>query len=271
MRIRLNKRFIIQSAALAFLFFLGLFSSIIYPRDPLKPGYSSGLTPPSSTFPMGTEQLGRDVFSWVLHGIRVAFYVGVTATLLCFAIALIVGAIAGYYGGIMDQILMRLTDLMMSIPRFILIVVFAILSGSNINNLILIIGGLSWPRLARIIRGEVLSLKEREFVLSAKVIGCGDLDILFSEILPNTIPTILPLLSLQMAHSVIDEVGISFLGFGDPEVPSWGRLIALGRAAIFAGGWWVLIWPCIVCAIFLLLVNLLADTLNDMLNPRTQG
>ncbi len=266
---QLSRSFIINVAILAFIFFLGLAPNLVTSRDPLKVGYSEGLTPPSPEFLMGTDQLGRDVFSWVIHGIRVALYVGTISTLITFAISLL-GMFAGYYGGVVDQILMRLTDLIMSIPRFILIVVFATLFGSSINNLILITGGLSWPNLARILRGETLSLREREFILSAKVIGSRSIDIMFLEIFPNLLPALLPTLALQFSYSIIAEVGISFLGLGDPNVPSWGRLIAIGRQAIFAGGWWVLLWPCVFCIGVLILINLLADALNDMLNPKTQ-
>jgi peptide/nickel transport system permease protein len=252
------------------LFVIGLSSSFITSRDPLKTGYASGLTPSSPEFVMGTDQLGRDVFSWVIHGIRVAFYVGGASTLISFAIALL-GIFAGYYGGLVDQVLMRATDLVMSVPRFVLVVVLATLFGTSFVNLVFIIGGLSWPTLARIMRAETLSLREREFVLSARVAGCSSVDIMFSEILPNILPVVLPNLALQFSRSIIDEIGISFLGLGDPNLPSWGKLIAIGRQAIFAGGWWVLVYPCVVCVIVLLAVNLFADRLNDALNPKMQS
>lgn len=269
MKAQLSKTFLIQIFALLFLFCLGLVPGLLTSRDPMKSGYALSLSPPSSEFLMGTDQLGRDVFSWVIHGIRVAFYVGFGATIISFLIAFL-GMFAGYYGGIIDQILMRLTDLMMAVPRFILIVVLATLFGSTINNLILIIGGLSWPTLARIMRGETLSLREREFVLSAEVIGSGPVDIMFREIFPNMLAAVLPTLALQFSYSIITEIGISFLGLGDPNQPSWGRLIAYGRQAIFAGGWWVLLFPIVFCVIVLLLINLLADSLNDFFNPKRQ-
>lgn len=267
MKTQLGKSFLIQLSALLVVLLLGLFPGLLSSRDPMKAGYALSLSPPSLEFLMGTDQLGRDVFSWVLHGIRVAFYVGFGATTLSSLIALL-GLFAGYYGGIVDQALMRFTDLMMAVPRFILIVVLATLFGSTLNNLILIIGGLSWPPLARIMRGETLSLREREFVLSAEVIGSPSIDIIFREILPNMLAAVLPTVALQVSYSIITEIGVSFLGLGDPNQPSWGRLIAYGRQAIFAGGWWVLLFPIMFCVIVLLLINLLADSLNDILNPR---
>ena len=270
MRTQLSKSFIGTSLALLFLFAIGMSSSLITSRDPLKTGYALGLSPGSPDFIMGTDQLGRDVFSWVIHGIRVAFYVGGASTLISFAIALL-GIFAGYYGGLLDQILMRVTDLAMSVPRFVLVVVLATLFGTSFQNLVLIIGGLSWPTLARIMRAETLSLREREFVLSAKVTGCNPVDIMFFEIFPNILPPVLPTLALQFSRSIIDEIGISFLGLGDPNLPSWGKLIAIGRQAIFAGGWWVLVYPCVVCVAVLLCANSFADRLNDALNPKMQS
>jgi peptide/nickel transport system permease protein len=250
----LNRSTWILGLILALLFVIGLFPGLLTSREVLKSGYTAGLAPPSPDFPLGTDQLGRDVFTWVIHGTRVALHVGTACTLICFGIALL-GMFAGYFGGKVDQILMRITDLTMSIPRFVLIVVFATLMGSSFFNIVLIIGTLSWPTLARIMRAETLSLKEREFVLSARVVG-------------NVLPAVIPAMALQFSLSIIDEIAISFLGLGDPNVASWGRLISVGKQAIFAGGWWVLLCPIVVCIFMLVCLNLLADRLNDRFNPK---
>jgi peptide/nickel transport system permease protein len=155
-----NRQIWILGLVLAVLFFVGLFPSLVTSREALKSGYTAGLAPPTSSFPLGTDQLGRDVFAWVVDGTRVAFYVGTICTLISFLIALL-GMFAGYYGGKVDQVLMRVTDLTMAVPRFVLVVVFTTLLGSKIVNIILIIGALSWPTLARIMRAETLSLRER--------------------------------------------------------------------------------------------------------------
>jgi peptide/nickel transport system permease protein len=262
-----NRQIWILGLVLAVLFFVGLFPSLVTSREALKSGYTAGLAPPTSSFPLGTDQLGRDVFAWVVDGTRVAFYVGTICTLISFLIALL-GMFAGYYGGKVDQVLMRVTDLTMAVPRFVLVVVFTTLLGSKIVNIILIIGALSWPTLARIMRAETLSLREREFVLSAKVAGSRSADILFFEILPNIMPAVIPSLALQFSYAIIDEIAISFLGLGDPNVASWGLLISIGRQAIFAGGWWVLLSPCVICILLLVCLNLLADRLNDRFNPK---
>ncbi len=249
------------------IFIFGAFPGIVSQYEPMQSGYADGLAPPSAKHPFGADQLGRDVLAWVLHGSSVAFMVGTTCTLLSFIVA-ITGMVAGYFGGRVDQLLMRITDLTMSVPRFVLIVVFATLFGSNITNIILIIGFLSWPTLARIMRAETLAFKNREFILSSKVLGTNPWNIMFTEIFPNILPAVIPTMALLFSHSIIDEVAISFLGLGDPAVASWGRLISIGRQAVFAGGWWALIFPCLVCVILLICINLLADRLNDILNPR---
>jgi peptide/nickel transport system permease protein len=262
-----NRSIFVLALILAILFTVGLAPSLLTDREVMKSGYTPGLSPPSRDFPLGTDQLGRDVFVWVVHGTRIALYVGMACTAICFAIALL-DMFAGYFGGKVDQILMRITDLTMSIPRFVLIVVFATLMGSSFINIILIIGTLSWPTLARIMRAETLSLKEREFVLSARVVGSGPLNVIFTEIFPNVLPAVIPAMALQFSLSIIDEIAISFLGLGDPNVASWGRLISVGKQAIFAGGWWVLLCPILVCIFMLVCLNLLADRLNDRFNPR---
>ena len=267
MKLSMYKPLLAPGLVLVLLFVVGFIPQLVTTFEPMKSGYTAGLSPPSREFVFGTDQLGRDVFTWIVHGIRVSFYVGTASTGICFLIALM-GMFAGYFGGKVDQILMRITDLTMSIPRFVLIVVFAILLGSSFTNIIGIIGILSWPTLARIMRAETLSIKEREFVLSNRVVGSSSLDIIFLEIFPNILPAVIPTIALLFSRAIIDEIAISFLGLGDPNVPSWGRLISVGRQAIFAGGWWVLLWPCAVCVLMLVCLNLLADRLNDVFNPR---
>ena len=262
-----SRTVLIPGLILALLFLIGFFPQLVTSREPLKSGYAEGLSGPSREFLLGTDQLGRDILAWVVHGTRLAFYVGTLCTLIAFIVAFL-GMFAGYFGGRLDQLLMRATDLAMSVPRFLLIVVFATLLGSSFTGIILIIGFLSWPPLARIMRAETLSLKEREFVSSARVVGSGSFDIIFSEIFPNILPALIPTLSFLFCISIIDEIAISFLGLGDPNVPSWGRLIAVGREASFAGGWWVLLSPCVICVLMLVSLNILADRLNDQLNPR---
>jgi len=237
-------------------------------KDPLTTGYTKGLTPPSESFPMGTDQLGRDIFSWTVFSAKTAFVVAIGSISLSFVIALLVGLAAGYFGGIIDNVLMRITDFFLSIPRFILILFLVTLFSPTLFNITLIIGLFSWQPLARIVRAEVLSIKEREYVLTAKVVGSSSADLLFNEILPNALPPIIVASALQMSQAIITESALSFLGLGDPNIPSWGKMLELARRAIFSGGWWMLAYPSIFITISVLGINLIADGLNDILNPK---
>jgi len=263
-----SKTFTLAIIILLPILLLGLVPELVTSRNPLKTGYATGLTPPSSEFPMGTDQLGRDVLSWTLYGIRVAFLVGLASTFIALVIAIAIGLPSGYYGGYIDDILMRVTDFFLSIPRFILIIFAVILFGSSLTNIILIIGVFSWPSLARIIRGEVLSVKEREYVKAAKSLGSTTLDIIFDEIFPNVLPPLVTASALQMSDAILIEAGLSFLGLGDPTVASWGRILSIARQAILAGGWWTLLYPSIFISLTILGINLLSDGLNDIFNPK---
>jgi len=259
----------ISLAILSIVVFLGLAAGVLTDKEPLRTGYASGLTPPSLQFPMGTDQLGRDIFSWTLYGIRTALSVSLVSTGLTVIISVIVGLPAGYFGGKLDQILMRVTDFFLSIPRFILIIFAVIIFGPTLTNIILILSAFSWPTIARIVRAEVLSIKEREYVQAAKVLGAKDVDIMFNEILPNVMPPVLVAAALQMSDAILAEAGLSFLGLGDPNTASWGRILAIARQAIYVGGWWTLLFPSLFITVTVLSVNLLADGLNDLFNPKS--
>jgi peptide/nickel transport system permease protein len=268
-KVRGSRALTISIALLAIILFFGLTITFLTNKEPLKTGYTAGLSAPNLEYPMGTDQLGRDIFSWTLYGIRTALYVSIISTSLTVVIAVLVGLPAGYFGGKFDQILMRITDFFLSIPRFILIIFAVIIFSPNISNIILILSAFSWPSIARIVRAEVLSTKEREYVQAAKVIGSNSMDIMFNEILPNVIPPMLVASALQMSDAILAEAGLSFLGLGDPNVPSWGRILAIARQAIYIGGWWTLLFPSIFITATVLAINLLADGLNDVLNPKS--
>jgi peptide/nickel transport system permease protein len=266
---RRSRSLTISLILLSTIIFFGLAAGILTDKEPLRTGYAQGLTPPSPQFPMGTDQLGRDVFSWTLYGIRTALLVSLVSTSLTVIISIIVGLPAGYFGGKLDQVLMRVTDFFLSIPRFILIIFAVIIFGPTLTNIILILSVFSWPTIARIVRAEVLSIKEREYVQAAKVLGAGNFDIMFNEILPNVMPPVLVASALQMSDAILAEAGLSFLGLGDPNMASWGRILAIARQAIYVGGWWTLVFPSIFITVTVLSVNLLADGLNDIFNPKS--
>lgn len=267
-RYRKNRAAIFGLILFTFITLLALLADWIAPYDPLKTGLTDSLIPPSSGFIMGTDQIGRDIFSGVIYGSRIALLVGLTSTLIAVIIALVVGVTSGYLGGVIDDILMRIVEILLSIPAFIFAIVIVALYGITLTNVILVIGMLSWPTLARIVRAEVLSLKEREFVLAAKSLGAGGLDLMFSEILPNALPPLIPAAALQVANAILIEAGLSFLGLSDPNVMSWGKMLWIAQQAFYAGAWWPILFPGIFILLTVLSVNLIGDGLNDALNPR---
>ncbi|MEM2376152.1 MAG: ABC transporter permease [Sulfolobales archaeon] len=168
----------------------------------------------------------------------------------------------------MGGLLMRMTDVFLSIPRFMLVIVAVVLLTPKIVNIILVIASFSWPEAARVIRSEILSIKEREYVTAAKVLGLRDLDIMLSEILPNITPTILSLWTLVIAEAILTEAALGFLGFSDSNFPSLGMMLMMAKNAIFVGGWWVLLFPSIVIIILILTFNLLSDKLIERFSPK---
>ncbi len=263
-----DRRLAAVVAAVLFLAIIAALASYISDKDPIRTGYARGLTPPSPSFPFGTDQLGRDIFTWVLHGLRVSLIVGVSSALIAMSIALVLGMLSGYFGGWIDNLVMRVADVFLSIPRFILILFAVILFSPTLLNIVLVIGLFSWPEPARIVRSEVLSAKSREYVLAARSMGASDLDIMFSEIAPNIAPTALAVGALLVSDSILIEAALSFLGLGDPDLPSLGRMLSIARQAIFAGGWWALLFPSIFIIVLIVLFNLLSDLINEVYNPR---
>ncbi len=263
-----DRRLAAVVAAVLSLAIVAALAGYISDKDPIRTGYAKGLTPPSPSFPFGTDQLGRDIFTWVLHGLRVSLIVGISSALIAMSIALVLGMLSGYFGGWIDNLVMRVADVFLSIPRFILILFAVILFSPTLLNIVLVIGLFSWPEPARIVRSEVLSAKSREYVLAARSMGASDLDIMFSEIAPNIAPTALAVGALLVSDSILIEAALSFLGLGDPDLPSLGRMLSIARQAIFAGGWWALLFPSIFIIVLIVLFNLLSDLINEVYNPR---
>lgn len=247
---------------------IGLFAELIAPYDPFDTRTFRGLQPPNRVNLMGTDQLGRDIFSWVVYGIRTSLFVGLTSATMSMFIAICVGLLAGYRGGLVDDLIMRVTDVFLSIPRFMLIIVTVVLLTPKIVNIILIIALFTWPEAARVIRSETLSIRERDYVVAAKIIGSRDLDVMLSEILPNIMPTILSLWTLVIGEAILTEAALGFLGFSDPNFPSLGAMLMMAKNAILIGGWWVLLFPSIAVVVLILAFNLLSDKLIEKFSPR---
>ena len=243
-----------------------IFAPQLSPYDPFAMG-NDALVPPQPGHWMGTDDLGRDTFSRILHGTRVPLIVGFLAASASLIIGTIVGSIAGYFGGFWDELLMRMTEYVLVIPRFFLALLIVAMLGAGITKIILVIGLLGWPEVARVVRAQFLTLKEREFVLAAKALGLASLTIIFTEVLPNAIPPAIVVGSFLVARAIILEAGLSFLGLGDPNLISWGALLSEAQDRIWAS-MWLAIFPGLAISILVLCINLFGDGVNDVLNPK---
>lgn len=250
---------------------------VLAPKDPLKINLADRLAPPSLSFstvgdyPLGTDQIGRDILSRIISGSRVTLIVAATAVLLGGAMGISLGLVAGYFGGWTERIIMRLADLQLSIPLLLFALIIIAVLGPNLVNLVIVLALTGWTRFARITRGEVLSLREREFVLSAKGAGAGHLRILFRHILPNVLTAAIVVATLELARVVILESALSFLGLGvQPPNASWGRMLADGREYV-ATAWWLSTFPGVAIVLIVLGVNLLGDWIRDFFDPKLSG
>ena len=220
---------------------------------------------------LGTDRIGRDILSRVIHGARVSLAAGVMAVLVGGFVGSVLGLISGYFGRWVDVVVMRLTDTMLSLPIILIALLFAVSLGPSFSNLIIVLGLVMWARFARLVRGEVLTWKEREFVQLARVAGCSPLRIMLRHLFPNVVNPLMVLATLQVGWVIIVESSLSFLGAGiPPPAPSWGSMIADGRAYI-ATAWWMSLFPGLALVLAVLSVNMLGDWLRDHLDPRLRN
>lgn len=239
---------------------------MIAPADPFALSRDSFLTPCRKHL-LGTDDLGRDLFSGVVYGSRISLLVGFLTAGASSIIGIIIGGISGYYGGKIDDVLMRITEFFQVVPRFFLALVIIALFGSTIWNVILVLTILSWPMTARLFRAEVLKLRAQDFVTAARALGNSELYIIFVEILPNTLAPIVVNTSVQIAFAIILEAGLSFLGLGDPRTMSWGVML-FNAQQFLRRAWWLATFPGMAIFLVVLGFNLVGDGLNDALNPR---
>ena len=253
------------------IFLIAISASLISPYDPGKTDVSLKLKPPSARNLLGTDQLGRDVFSRMLHGSRISLTVGFIAVGISIFIGILIGATAGYYGRWVDAFLMRLVDTMLCFPSLFLILTIVALLGPSIFNIMVVIGITSWEGTARFVRAEFLSLRERDYVQAARALGVKDSRIIFRHILPNALAPVFVTATLGVASAILVEAGLSFLGFGvQPPAPSWGNILTEGRTYIF-DAWWLTVFPGLAILVAVLSFNLVGEGLRDALDPRLRG
>ncbi len=247
---------------------VAVFGPELFPTSPWRMVQRPFLPPFSvKGFPLGTDALGRDVLAGIIYGARVSLLVGLVSTLAALAVGIPVGAVAGYFGGRIGDALMRFTEFFQTVPSFALAIVLVAILQPSIVSIVLAIAIVSWPPVARLVRGEVLSLRTREYVQAAIVTGQSNSWIIWREILPNALSPVIVLASLMVATAILLESSLSFLGLGDPNLMSWGYMVGAGRTVI-RQAWWITLFPGIAILLSVLALNLIGEGLNDALNPR---
>lgn len=262
-----NRSAVIGLVILALVVFIAATAHLFFPEDPFKLVGSAMSPPGENGFLLGSDTLGRDVAAGMAHGARVSLLIGLLATSVAVMLGILLGAFAGYFGGWVDDILMRVTEMFQTIPSFIFAILIVAIMKPSINSVIIAIAVVSWPAVARLVRGEFMSMRNREFVQACHIIGMSDWRIMLREILPNCLSPIIVTGSLMVATAILIESGLAFLGLGDPNIISWGFQIGAGRT-VLRSAWWVCTFPGIAIMLTVLAINLVGEGLNDALNPR---
>lgn len=263
-----NWTMMLGALLLAAVFLMALTAHLVFPGDPydmvgpplMWPGEFDGAL-------LGTDSLGRDIAAGIFYGARVSLMVGFASVAVAVVVGVLVGAFAGFYGGWIDDVLMRVTELFQTIPQFMLAIVVVAVLGPSVGVIIFSLAVVSWPAVARLVRGEFMVLRERAFVQGCIVVGMSDLRIIFRQILPNALPVIVVMSTILIATAILMESALSFLGFGDPNVLTWGTMIGMGRGQL-RDAWYIIAIPGVALLLTALALNLLGEGLNDVLNPR---
>jgi len=266
-----NKLAIFGAGVIIIFSLVAIFAPFISTYDPTEINIKGALLAPSSQHFLGTDQLGRDIFSRMVYGSRVALSIGLVAIGIATIIGILLGSIAGFYGGRIDSIIMRFVDIMLCFPRFFLILSVVAIIGPNIFNVMVIIGLTGWMGIARLIRAEILSLKTRDFISASRALGASDFYIIFRHLIPNGIGPVLVSFVFGVAGAILTETGLSYLGLGvQPPNPSWGNILFEGRA-VLGVGWWMILFPGLAILVSVLSFNLFGEGLRDIINPRSRG
>ena len=266
-RYRRNRAAVFGLGILFTILFMAATAHLFFPEDPFRLVGRPLSGPFENGFLLGSDSLGRDVASGIVHGAKTSLLIGLIATLVSIFIGIFFGAFAGYFGGRVDDLLMRITEIFQTIPSFIFAILLVAIMKPSIFSIVIAIAVVSWPGVARLVRGEFLSLKNREFVQACHTLGMSDLRVMMKEILPNCLSPIIVIGSLMVATAILIESGLAFLGLGDPNIMSWGFQIGAGRTML-RSAWWVCTFPGVAILITVLAINLIGEGLNDALNPR---
>lgn len=254
----------------AVLVFIAIFAPLLAPYDPYQQNLSQGLSLPSAAHWMGQDKLGRDIFSRILYGARVSVMVGGITVLVSATLGILLGSLAGYFGGIIDEMIMRLVDILLAFPGILLAIAIMSVLGPSLANVILALCLIGWVGYARLVRGEVMALRKREYIFAAQAQGIGAKRIIFRHILPNILSPVIVQATFGLAGAIIAEAGLSFLGLGtQPPSPSWGAMLNEGRQFILVASH-ISIFPGIAIMLTVLGLNFLGDGLRDILDPRSQ-
>lgn len=245
---------------------LAVTAPVLFPFDPFS-NVGEPFEKPFTNFLLGTDQLGRDVAAGLAHGARTSLLLALLATLVSLLVGTLIGCFSGYYGGWVDQLLMRITEFFQTIPSFVFAIVLVAIMQPSIESIVIAIAVVTWPPIARLVRGEMLTIRRREFVEACICLGMRDVQIIFREILPNILSPIIVTGSLMVATAILIESALAFLGLGDPNIMSWGFMIGAGRSFL-RDAWWLCAIPGIAILLTVLSINLIGEGLNDALNPR---
>jgi peptide/nickel transport system permease protein len=255
------------------LYLIAFLAPLIAPYDPIAQGdlTTTAFLPPGPDHWLGTDQFGRDMLSRIIYGARISLAIGFIAVAIAIVLGSLLGAIAGYIGGKVDAAIMRFTDMVMAFPRLVLLIMIIALFDTSLTLIILILGLTQWPGTARLVRGEVLSLREQEYVQAARALGFGRSRIILRHLIPNVLAPVIVAATLGIGNTIVLEAGLSFLGMGvQPPTPSWGTLVADGRQSLI-DAWWVATFPGLAIVITVLAFNLVGDGLRDALDPRLRS
>lgn len=266
-----NKLNLIGVAFISLVVFAAVFAPELAPYGPAEQDLFNRLQSPSLDHPMGTDQLGRDIFSRLLFGARISLRIAVIVVGITLTIGTSVGVIAGYVGGWVDEVLMRIVDILLAFPGILLALVIAGILGPSLTNIMIALSVVGWTQYARIIRGSVLAVKEEKYIKSAQLMGVSDTTIITRHVIPNVVTPVIVLATMDLAYVILGTAGLSFLGLGaQPPTPEWGTMLASGRNYVDTA-WWVVNFPGLAIMITVLGFNLLGDGLRDVLDPRDIG